>query len=347
MAEKAGRCPLDKRELVQVTISRYWTCPDKPKDRLTAAGTCANGKPRTMVREHRAHGDHNPKHGGLLFMAADKWHHLEAAYPGAGVVRVFVYDNFTQPMSVRDFSGRAVTREEFDQRSESMQERESVPLKRARDGKSFEARIGGRQLPTRFTIKMRFSKGSPEERFDFAFDAYSKEPPSVPAVTRATPAPPARPASPAPLAPPVSLAPPAPPGPVTAQGAASPPVMSGSSGGFDPIALQGTLPTDLAGLTALLAQRDVEVADLVRSGQLGVVYVPAIQAKEVALALEAHASSLPDSRRLEAVNAIKSVVLKAWELDAYGDLGDATKVERAHGGFAAAVKSLLRAYGGR
>ena len=33
-------------------------------------------------------------------MAADKWHHLEGTYPQPGLVRLYLFDNFTKPIEV-------------------------------------------------------------------------------------------------------------------------------------------------------------------------------------------------------------------------------------------------------
>lgn len=361
IADRAGRCPLDKRDLVQVTISRYWTCPDKPQERLLSPGKCANGAARTLVREHRAHGDHNPKHGGQLFMASDTWHHIEAAYPRPGVLRVFVYDNFTKPLAVREFSGRAVTREQFDARTGTARDLEAFPLKPARDGKSFEVRIGNRALPARVTVKMKFARNGPEERFDFTFDALSKEPVAPPAFTQQTTAPRPDTGSPALAAPPrvqtpaavspapsTSLATQVSPPPGAGQTAVpAPPPTNAGQMLIDPLQLTASLPADPAALLELLATQERDVRSLIESGQLGAVYIPAIQAKEVALAFETHFAGLPERRRREAAAAVKDVVRTAWELDAYGDLGDAQKLARAHAEFAEAVKALQSAYAAR
>lgn len=176
VSDKPGKCPLDKRQLMPVVVNLYWTCPDKPKERLTDPGTCGNGEPRKMVREARAHGDHNPRHGGLLFMASDKWHHLEGAYPSDGLLRLYFYDNFTKPIAPTGFVGRAVTKEVWDAQAKETRELETVPLRPSPDGKTLETRLSGQALPVTVTVKMKFGPQLPEERFDFVFNSYSQEP---------------------------------------------------------------------------------------------------------------------------------------------------------------------------
>src|SRR3954464_13314774 len=71
-----GRCPIDGTALVQVTAVVSWTCAGGTEE-SASPGTCADGSAKTRTFALRAHGNHNPQHGGLFFMAADNTHHLE------------------------------------------------------------------------------------------------------------------------------------------------------------------------------------------------------------------------------------------------------------------------------
>src|SRR4030095_11975846 len=84
---KPGKCPIDKRDLIQVTVAVSWTCPGSTTE-ANEPGRCPDGSPMTRKTTPRAHGNHNPQHGGQFFMASDNWHHLEGTYLPAGVVRM-------------------------------------------------------------------------------------------------------------------------------------------------------------------------------------------------------------------------------------------------------------------
>ncbi len=341
--EGAGRCPIDRRDLVQVAVSKYWTCAGKPDERLMAKGTCADGRARAMVLEQRAHGDHNAKHGGLLFMASDRWHHIEGTHPQPGLFRLFLYDNFTRPLAAADVAGRVVTREEADVRTGVTREVEATPLRRGRDGSSLQARLGQATLPARLVVKLRFSAKGPEERFDFVFDQFTKDP-AVPLMTARPKVPVSRTAPPAASAAPASSTAASAADGDARPGIADRPSMTAVLAPFDPTKLSEPLPSTVPELLRLLSAREEEVGQLLSKGDFGTVFVPAIQAKEIALALEAHADGLTDRRRSEAEAAIMAVVLRAWELDAHGDMGDATKLARTHVAFTAAVRALEAAY---
>ena len=47
--------------------------------------------------------DHEPKHGGVFFMAPDRAHHLEGVLLPAGTFKVYLYDDYTRPIPAKGF----------------------------------------------------------------------------------------------------------------------------------------------------------------------------------------------------------------------------------------------------
>jgi hypothetical protein len=86
-----------------------------------------------------------------------------------------------------------------------------------------------------------------------------------------------------------------------------------------------------------LKSRSAEVAALLKSGTLGAIYVPALQAKDLALEIQA---KQPASAQ-EAIEAsVRQIVLTAYQLDNFGDLGDAAQAQEAFGRMDAAIAQL-------
>jgi hypothetical protein len=175
---KPGMCPIDRRALMPVTVTVHWTCKQDPYSKLLEPGKCLDGSSREVVREVRAHGDHNPRHGGAFFMAFDLWHHLEGTYPRAGLVRVYFYDNFTQPIDATAFIGRLVLREEFDSATNRHKELEVIALKPGPEKNTLDGALQNDKLPLLVTLKVKFDPNGREQRSDFVFNEYSKELPA-------------------------------------------------------------------------------------------------------------------------------------------------------------------------
>ena len=317
-----GKCRICSRDLVQKTAAVTFTCAGNREISQLEPGTCADGAPMVPRYNARAHGDHNPKHGGTFFMAPDNWHHIEGAYPAAGRFRVYVYDDFSRPLGPSDAKqvrGRVVTKEVFDSKTGATRELASAPLVLARNGSFFEARIEPIALPAKMTAKIAFRSGDKDSRFDFSFPEYSRDlPPSVaPNTSKST--------APAPTAPVASA---------SAAGTAT------ADKPNAPIAI-ARAPNQL--LEDLKARRS-EVESLAKQGSLGAIYIPALQAKDLALEIQSQQQGA-DADSVEA--SVKQIVLAAYQLDNFGDLGDGEKVQDAYRNFSAAILQLDSLLSGR
>jgi hypothetical protein len=301
---KPGRCRICSRDLVQKTAALTFTCANDRERSEIEPGKCPDGSAMVPRYTQRAHGDHNPKHGGMFFMAPDNWHHLEGTYPAAGRFRVYVYDDFSKPLDLekaRQVRGRIVMKEAVDPKTGTLRELASTPLVLAKNGAFLEARFEPLPLPAKMTAKVSFTSDDKESRFDFAFPAYSVDVPAAPATTAVTPAPVAPTAPPAPIAPVAPIAPIAP------------------------------------DLLSDLKARSAEVATMLKSGTLGAVYVPALQAKDLALEIQA---KQPESARANIEASVRQIVIAAYQLDNFGDLGDAAQAQDAFRSMSAAIAQL-------
>jgi hypothetical protein len=217
------------------------------------------------------------------------------------------------PAALAAMNGRVVTRQRFDAATRTTVEEQAFTLKPSKDGKSLEATIPRASLPAALSVKVKFKPDAPEYRFDFTFRELTREPAGPKAAaTRTPPAPAAAPSTPAPAA--------------DADPLATPP------------------PGTMSEMIAELRKRRAEIDALIKKGDYGAVWVPAFQAKDMAVALEPHVAHLGMRERGTAEPALADVVRTAWLLDSVGDTGNGEEVARAFTVFDAAVTRLLAAF---
>jgi hypothetical protein len=104
------------------------------------------------------------------------------------------------------------------------------------------------------------------------------------------------------------------------------------------------VPDDLGSVLQLFRERNRTIGDLVKKGSFGEVWVPALQAKDLALAMDVRVRELPAGRRNAATTSIERLVRAAWMLDEYGDIGNRQQVEEAYEMFAAAAAEIDRTF---
>ena len=92
--------------------------------------------------------------------------------------------------------------------------------------------------------------------------------------------------------------------------------------------------------------RNEEISRLVAEGRFTEIFIPALQSKELALALDQRAEALPTDGRNQVRIAVRSLVRAAWLLDWYGDLGNKQQVSEAHDVFSEAVRGINQVYDG-
>ncbi len=258
-----------------------------------------------------AHMDHSPRHGGTVFMAPDSFHHIEGTFPEPGLFRLYATDNYREPVDVGDWTGRAVTLEEYDEATDEFVEVRAFDLFPSPDGAFLEALIPtsdpNYEAPAEFAAKVIFEEDFPAERFDFIFGALTTE-----EVADA----------------PASI------------------TFGGDAPEAVPLAqrILPDIPDDAAGIAREIASRDRQIQDLIARGAFTEIFIPALQAKELALALQQSASALPAASGNQVRIAVRHLVRSAYLLDWYGDLGNKNNVDSAYAIFGGAVGEINAVY---
>ena len=198
------------------------------------------------------------------------------------------------------------------------------------NGRYLEAKIGRMPFPAEMAAKVKFKSTLPEHHFDFAFPDYSKEPAAPVLTNNAAVAQPKPPQS-------------TPSNAISAGSATSAVTSSGVDPGLIPLPIPDTIPEMLA----QLSQRTDQIRRFIDQGAFANVYVPAFQAKDLALALDERKKDLPPEHLKIADPAIKRLVRSAWLLDAFGDIGNKQQISEAYTQFVAAVKDVASVFPGR
>jgi hypothetical protein len=264
--ELEGTCPICKMKLVPTTRELQWYCPDRPEILAALPGTCPDGTAMAMRSLPMAHGDHNPKHGGVLFMAPNGYHHLEGTLQQDGTFRLYLYDDFTRPIDPSDIQARS----------------ETTALAATGEG-TLEARLSPpSSYPAEVVVHVRFpGEEGKEARFDFVF--------------------------------------------------------AGKAGAVAVALPEFRIPESTEEIYAEIGKRNERLLELIRAGSWADLYIPALEAKDLVLALNAQTGeriALP----------AKTLVRAAWLLDLYGDRGNRLEVERAYRLFEEGMSALEEAY---
>ncbi len=136
-----------------------------------AGGAEAVDRPDPADPNAAAHMDHDPLHGGQFFMAANNYHHLEGALPRPGEFRLYVYDDFKQPVDPRNFGGDVV----FEAWNEETGNWEESRYPMAPEiGRDYLVSEIPEELPSEFFAHVWLA--GEQQRYDFYFEETTVEP---------------------------------------------------------------------------------------------------------------------------------------------------------------------------
>lgn len=165
-------------EMVKIasTLQKYapkeYICPMRCEDNKTYAKPEKCPKCGMSLQDINAHTDHEPKHGGLFFMASDQKHHLEGTISESGEFRIYFYDEYTKPIVAEKFTaeGKAWPK------GADETARKVLALSPAPDNAFLTGRVDASiKLPLSVKVFIDFKDGQKPQVFDFTFDEPSQE----------------------------------------------------------------------------------------------------------------------------------------------------------------------------
>ncbi len=97
-------------------------------------------------------------------------------------------------------------------------------------------------------------------------------------------------------------------------------------------------------IVAEIGIRDTTLQELIGEGRFTEIFIPALQAKELGLALMDQSDDLSVRQRNDVRIAVRHLVRAAYLLDWYGDLGNKQQVSGAYDIFGEAAREIVRVY---
>ena len=104
--------------------------------------------------------------------------------------------------------------------------------------------------------------------------------------------------------------------------------------------IEVSIPDTVEGIVAEIGTRNRQIAELIERGKYPDVWLPAFEAKDLALAMSAHAARLPADKGQLLEPAIRRLLHAAWLLDAFGDVGNREQITAAYSDFRSAVSGI-------
>jgi hypothetical protein len=188
-----------------------------------------------------------------------------------------------------------------------------VDLVPSPDGSFLEADVGGIPVPVEVSARVVFVEDFPEERFDFIFSDFSIDGSGADTTAEADSG----------MAPLISDAP------------ESIPLSE---------RIRPVIPEFTSDIVSGIVDLNQHIQELIGRGAFTEIFIPALQAKELALALNDRAESLSSRARNDVRIAVRHLVRAAWLLDWYGDLGNKQQVSGAYDVFESSVGEISRVY---
>ena len=109
-------------------------------------------------------------HVVTFFMASDNWHHLEGTLASATEFRLYLYDNFTKPVSAKGYEGTTeVIRQ--DAKGNDVGTALKLKLEPSADGDYLTTAIPAEYVtPLALAVHVTLQKGEKPALFNFNFD---------------------------------------------------------------------------------------------------------------------------------------------------------------------------------
>ena len=109
---------------------------------------------------------------------------------------------------------------------------------------------------------------------------------------------------------------------------------------INPALINVPIPGTLEEIVKEIGVRNQHIRELVDAGRFADIWLPAFEAKDLALAMNGYGPGMPTYKRRTLDPAIKQLLHAAWMLDAFGDLGNREQITAAYADFSSAVTAI-------